>query len=215
MSDYDPNIRPMDPKIWAEFRAAKRPTKCGDFWTWLAEKYPNPARGARTAVAQPSIAQDATTAAAAAERARLEGILNHPEAQGREPVARKIAFETRIDPATAAGILAALPRAAGPGGAPAKSGKAHILAQLAPRGGRKEAGAQEAAGRQRSARRRGKGLRRHSGKILRRSGGSGRIAYPGANGVTHNGIAPREFTAPEPAGGAQAGAATVHAAPAH
>ena len=32
--------------------------------------------------------------------------------------------------------------------------------------------------------------------------------------MTHNGIAPRDFTAPEPAGGAQAGGATVHAPPA-
>ena len=146
MSDYDPNIRPMDPKIWAEFRAAKRPTKCGDFWKWLAEKYPNPARGARTAVAQPPIAQAAASAAGAvaAEQARIAAILEHPEAQGREPVARKIAFETRIDPATAAGILAAQPHGAGSGGAPAKSGKARILAQFAaaPEAGT-DAGAQE------------------------------------------------------------------------
>lgn len=49
---------------------------------------------------------------AAAERARVAGILNANEAQGREQLARHLAFSTDMTPEAAAAVLAASPRQA-------------------------------------------------------------------------------------------------------
>jgi len=46
---------------------------------------------------------------AQAERERIQGILTAPEAQGREQLARVLAFETQHDPAMARKLLAAVP----------------------------------------------------------------------------------------------------------
>lgn len=55
---------------------------------------------------------------AAAERARIAAILDHPDATGREALARYFALHTDMDPAAVAGALAAAPKAGAAGADP-------------------------------------------------------------------------------------------------
>jgi hypothetical protein len=52
---------------------------------------------------------------ASAERQRIKAIISSPEAEGREPLARHLAFETGMDAASASGALAACPKSSGSG----------------------------------------------------------------------------------------------------
>ena len=64
-----------------------------------------------THAATPALSGDALVRAR--ERSRIQAILNCPEAQGREHLARHLAFSTAVDPYAAAGILASAPTAGG------------------------------------------------------------------------------------------------------
>lgn len=73
------------------------------------------AAAAGPAISQADLEAAATRSAAearAAERARVKGILAHPEAAGREGLAQLLAFDTDTSPEAAATLLAAAPKAA-------------------------------------------------------------------------------------------------------
>lgn len=63
---------------------------------------------------QQQLIADAEASARQSERTRIQAILDHPEAQGREALARTLAFTTDMTPEAAAPILKAAPAVAMP-----------------------------------------------------------------------------------------------------
>ena len=57
---------------------------------------------------------DGITAGAAAERARISGILTHAEAEGRADMARSLALDTDLTAEAAGKVLATAPKGAAP-----------------------------------------------------------------------------------------------------
>ena len=69
-------------------------------------------QGAPSAAQLEAAQAEGLAAGAATEKARIAAILNHPEAQGREAVARGLALETDLSPEAAAKVLAGAPKTA-------------------------------------------------------------------------------------------------------
>ena len=74
--------------------------------------------------------KEASVTAAAAERARIAGILDSDEAKGREALARKLAFTTAQTPDEAKAFLADLPKAEAAATAPSIADRAADTATL-------------------------------------------------------------------------------------